>query len=84
MRGPDTRRSSSILDGNSVRAVERILLREIQLEQGWLSDLSFYSGGFGVITTGQPPVFEKGIETYLWTFISGPHHDERINVDRNE
>ena len=64
-------------------AVERILLRELQPDRGWLSEASFYSGGFSVFTTEQPPVFEKGIEPYLWTFISGPHHEERID-DRNE
>lgn len=53
-------------------------------ERGWISELSFYSGGYGVFTTELSPVFEKGIKKYLWTFISAPHHEERINVDRNE
>ncbi|MFW9916234.1 MAG: hypothetical protein ACFFGZ_11560 [Candidatus Thorarchaeota archaeon] len=67
-----------------MRAVERILLGELQPESGWLCELSFYSGGSAIFTTGEPPVFEKGIEPYLWTFISGPHHEERIDVNRNE
>ena len=42
-------------------AVERILLKELQSEQGWLSDIAFYSGDLKFSRLEDLPFSEKGL-----------------------